>query len=121
MKQNPAVKQISDAAQAKLTGKDGKPTAHYVAYMRYADEYKLQEKAWQDAYAAAFDDPMQLQNWPIEGRSFVNGLDQALQRWVSLGFKTEIEEAMRTLAVQGSDPKTDDSKTDVKCSTDGKQ
>lgn len=90
-------------ARAILMDKDGNPTPHYQAYMKYQDEYKGKVKALQEAYANALTDPMKLQNWPIEGVSYQNDVDKAIDRWVSLGFKEEIENALATLAAQGND------------------
>ena len=98
------MKKAYEAASGKLMDKDGNPTPHYEAYMRYEDEYKSKVKAWTRAYAAAFTDPMRLQNWPLEGRSYHEDADEAMDRWVGLGFKQEIETALATLAAQGIDP-----------------
>jgi hypothetical protein len=98
------MKRAYEAASAKLMDKDGNATPHYEAYMRYEDEYKTRVKAWTRAYAAAFTDPMRLQNWPLEGRSYHDDADEAMDRWVGLGFKNEIETALATLAAQGIDP-----------------
>lgn len=72
--------------------------------LQFEDAYKNKVKAWQKAYAAAFTDPMKLQNWPNEGVLYQNDADEAWDRWVSLGFKNEIENAIATLAAQGTDP-----------------
>jgi hypothetical protein len=101
---NAQMKAAYDAATAKLMDKDGNPTPHYQAYMQYEDEYKSKVKAWQRAYAAAFTDPMKLQNWPIQGTSYQDDADEAMDRWTGLGFKQEIENAINTLAAQGTDP-----------------
>lgn len=101
---NPAMQQAYDNARAKMIDKDGNSTAHYEAYMRYEDEYKSKVKAWHKAYAAAFTDPMKLQSWPIDGTTYHDDADEALDRWISFGFKEEIENAIATLAAQGTDP-----------------
>lgn len=98
-----SMKQVYEAAQAKLTDKDGNPTPHYQAYRRLEDEYKSKVEARDKAYAAAFTDPMKFQHWPIEGRTYQNDVDKAMDRWVGLGFKLEIENAIATLAAQGND------------------
>jgi hypothetical protein len=99
-----AMKQAYQAAAAKLMDKDGNPTPHYEAYMRYEAEYKSKVKAWNRAYASAYTDPMRLQNWPIDGRAYHDDADEAMDNWVGLGFKQEIETAIATLAAQGVDP-----------------
>jgi hypothetical protein len=101
---NDQMKKAYEDARAKLMDKDGNVTPHYEAYMRFEDEYKSKVKKWTQAYAAAYTDPMRLQNWPIEGRSYHEDADEAMDRWVGLGFKPEIEKAIATLAAQGIDP-----------------
>jgi len=101
---NDALKKAYDDAQAKLMDQDGNPTPHYQAYMQYEDEYKSKVKAWHKAYASAFTDPMKLQNWPIDGVLYQDDADEAMDRWVGLGHKEEIENAIATLAAQGTDP-----------------
>ena len=98
------MKKAYEQATAKLMDKDGNPTPHYQAYMNYQDEYKSKMRSWQRAYAAAFSDPMKLQHWPLEGRGYHDDADEAMDRWTGLGFKNEIENAIATLAAQGTDP-----------------
>lgn len=98
------MKKAYDAASAKLMDKDGNTTPHYQAYMQYEDAWKDKVKAWHRAYANAFSDPMKLQNWPIDGTSYQDDADEAMDRWVGLGFKQEIENAIAILAAQGTDP-----------------
>lgn len=92
------------ATAAKLTDADSNPTPHYQAYMQYEDAYNGKRKEWHRAYAAAFTDPMKLQAWPIEGVDFEDQANEAWDRWMSFGFKEEIESAIATLAAQGTDP-----------------
>jgi hypothetical protein len=98
------LKAAYDAARGKLMDAEGNPTAHYNAYMQYEDQYKDKVKDWHRAYAGAFTDPMKLQAWPIEGTEYENDANEAWDRWVSFGFKMEIENAIATLAAQGTDP-----------------
>lgn len=100
----PAMKAAYEAAAAKIMDKDGNPTAHYQAYVRYQDEYRNKVKEWHKAYANAFTDPMKLHAWPIEGRTYHDEADEAMARWTGFGFKNEIEAAQDTLAAQGIDP-----------------
>jgi len=101
---NDSLKAAYDAATAKLMDKDGNPTPHYQAYMQYEDEWKSKAKSWHKAYADAFTNPMKLQNWPIDGTQYQDDADEAMDRWTGLGFKQEIENAIATLAAQGTDP-----------------
>ena len=48
---------------------------------------------------------MKLQTWPIDGASYQDDADEAMNRWMSLGFKEEIENALATLAAQGTNPR----------------
>lgn len=98
-----SVKQAYEAAHAKLTDKDGNPTQHYLIYMRFEEEYRSKVKARDEAYAKALSDPTKLQLWPIEGRTYQEDIDKAMDRWVGLGFKSEIENAIATLKAQGND------------------
>ncbi|BDC46044.1 hypothetical protein [Paraburkholderia terrae] len=101
---NDSMKAAYDAATSKLMDKDGNVTPHYQAYMQYEDTYKSKVKAWHRAYANAMTDPMKMQNWPIDGVQYQDDADEAMDRWVGLGFKQEIETAIATLAAQGIDP-----------------
>jgi hypothetical protein len=101
---NDAIKAAYEKATAKLMDKDGNPSPHYEAYMRYEEEYKVKVKASNKAYANAFTDPAKLQMWPIEGKTYQDDIDEAWDRWTGLGFKEEIEAAIATLASQGTDP-----------------
>jgi hypothetical protein len=101
---NDAMKQAYEDAQAKLMDQDGNPTPHYQAYLEYEEKYKDKVRAWHKAYASAFTDPMKLQMWPIEGVMYHDEADEAMDQWVGFGHKEEIENALATLAAQGTDP-----------------
>jgi hypothetical protein len=98
------IKAAFEKAKAKLMDKDGNPTPHYESYMRFEDEYKSKVRASNKAYANAFTDPAKLQMWPIEGKLYQDDISQAWDRWMGFGFKVEIENALATLAAQGTDP-----------------
>lgn len=104
MELSDALKQAYADATAKLMDKDGNVTPHYQAYMQYEDAYKSKVKARNKAFAIAFTDPMKLQQWPQDGVSYQDDVDEAWDRWMGLGFKIEIEKAVQTLAAQGTDP-----------------
>lgn len=99
-----AMKKAYDDARAKLMDKDGNPTPHYEAYIRYEDEYNSKRRTYFKAYADAFTNHMKLQNFPNEGKLYHDDVDEAWNRWQGLGFKEEIEKAINTLAAQGTDP-----------------
>lgn len=98
------IKVAFEQAKSKLMDKDGNPTPHYEAYMRFEDEYKSKVKASNRAYANAFTDPAKLQMWPIEGKLYQDDIETAWDRWIGFGFKIEVEDALATLAAQGTDP-----------------
>lgn len=89
-------------AKSILVDKFGNPTQHYKAYLQYQTEYQNIVKAKDSAYANAFNNPIQLQRWPIEGKSFQLDIDNAMNKWVALGYKNEIENAISIMANQGT-------------------
>ena len=99
-----AMKKSLDDAKAKLADKDGNATPHYEKYIEKEGEYRSKVKAKNKAYADAFTDPMRLQAWPVVGKDYADEVDEALDRWTSLGFKHEIESALNLLSSQGIDP-----------------
>jgi hypothetical protein len=98
------MKAAYDEAKAKLMDAEGLPTAHYQAYMDQQEKYQDAVRAYYKAYAGAFTDPMRLQAWPLEGKLYHDDVDQEWDKWVSFGFKNEIEAAVAALAAQGTDP-----------------
>lgn len=101
---NETMKKSLEDAQAKLSDQDGNVTPHYTAYMNFEEQYKKKVRDYHKAYANAFTDPMKFQHWPNEGKLFHDDVDEAMDRWMALGFKIEIEKAISTLAAQGIDP-----------------
>lgn len=99
-----ALKAAYDKARAVLIDADGNMTQKYQKYTEFEDEYNSKVKAWHRAYADAFTDPMSLQTWPVQGVQYAEAADKAWDRWMSFGFKNEIENAIATLAAQGTDP-----------------
>lgn len=100
---NDDLKAAYKKAHDVLMDKDDNPTPHYESYMRFEEEWKTKVKAWHRAYSNAFTDPMKLQMWPIEGTMYHDDADEAMDRWVGLGHKHEIENAIAILAAQGTD------------------
>jgi hypothetical protein len=101
---NDSMKKAYEEAQAKLMDQDGNMTPHYNAYLERQEEYRKKLKDWHRAYAASLTDPMKKQSWPIEGVTYHDETDEAWDRWVAFGHKEEIENAIATLAAQGTDP-----------------
>jgi hypothetical protein len=92
------------AATAALMDDKGNTTPHYQAYLQYEEKYKDKVNLWHRAYSNAMTDPMKFQNWPIQGVAYEDDANEAMDQWVSFGFKSEIENALNTLAAQGTDP-----------------
>lgn len=101
---SPELKQAYERAQAKLVDENEDATRHYEKYMEYEEEYREKVRAWHKAYADAFTDPMKLSQWPVTGVAYHDEADEAFDRWVALGHKEEIENALAILAAQGTDP-----------------
>jgi hypothetical protein len=98
------MKAAYEAARAKLMTAEGLPTPHYQAYMDRQEDYVKAVREYHKAYAAAFTDPLRLQSWPLDGTSYHDDVDAKWDRWVGFGFKNEIDQAIATLAAQGTDP-----------------
>lgn len=101
---NDEIKKAVEDAKALLMDKDGNPTPKFEAYNKYRDEYTSKVNIRNRQYANAFSNPMQLQQWPIQGKVFQDDVDYAWDQWQGFGFKVEVEKAMNTLAAQGIDP-----------------
>lgn len=99
-----AIKKSLAEAQAKLMDTDGNTTVHYQQYLQYEEKWKTKVKAWHRAYASALSDPLKLQTWPTDGVAYQDDADEAMDQWVGLGFKEEIDNAIAVLAAQGTDP-----------------
>ena len=100
------MKQAYEEAKAKLMNPDGTPSRQYEAYLRYEHEHKNKLAEMNTAYREALKDPMKLQMWPIEGRAYHDDADQAVDRWIALGYKYEIENAISTLTAQAGEEGT---------------
>jgi hypothetical protein len=101
---NDAMKKAYEDATAVLMDKDGNATPHYESYMEYEEKWKDKVKAWHRAWGNAITDPMKLETFPVDGVQYQDDADEAMDRWVGLGHKEEIEKAIATLAAQGTDP-----------------
>lgn len=92
------------AAQAVLIDANGNPTPHYTAYLNYQSLYQEAVEDLDGQYADAMTDPNKLAMWPIQGKIPQEKVNQAMETWAGLGFKSEIETALDTLNAQGMDP-----------------
>ena len=97
------MEQAYEDAKARLMEPDGAPSRHYRAYMKYEEEYKEKISHKNEAYQEALSNPIKLQTWPIIGKSYQDAIDQALNKWMTLGFKNEIESAINTLTAQAGE------------------
>jgi hypothetical protein len=101
------MQQAYEDARAKLMNPDGTPSRKYEAYLRHEQEHARKTAEMNAAYGEALANPMKLQMWPIEGRAYHDDVDRAMDRWVSLGFKYEIENAIATLGAQAGEDAND--------------
>ncbi|WP_207496988.1 hypothetical protein [Aridibaculum aurantiacum] len=86
-----------------LVDYNGNPTPCYQAYMKYRQEYDKKVAEQANAYNQARLSPMKFQMWPIVGKSYSDDVNEALNRWITLGFKNEVEKAINILRSQGVD------------------
>lgn len=101
---NDAIKASVEKAKLVLNDKDGNSTPKFEQYLRWREEYQSKVKSYQRVFAGALSDPMQLQMFPIQGKLYKDDIDFALDQWMGLGNKLEIDEAINVLAGQGIDP-----------------
>jgi hypothetical protein len=101
---NDDMKKSLDKAHAVLMDSNGDSTVHYEKYLQYRDGYQTAVRTRDKQYANALSDPMKLQMWPIQGKTYQDDVDFAWDQWQSFGFKQEIDEAIAVLAAQGIDP-----------------
>ncbi|HEV8508776.1 MAG TPA: hypothetical protein VGQ53_25450 [Chitinophagaceae bacterium] len=97
-----SIKQAYENAKATLIDKNGNPTPNYQAYMKYEEEWKGKKEAYNTAYAKAMANASQLQRWPNEGVLYQHEVEGAWDRWLTLGFKMEIENAISILGASRS-------------------
>lgn len=87
-------------ARALLQNKDGNESSKYQAYLKHKNEYDFKVKIRNDTYQNAQTDPVKLQMYPIDGVAYQNEVDTAWDKWIALGFKYEIENAIAILEAQ---------------------
>ena len=95
-------KQAYDEAMALLSDAEGNLTPHHNAYLKYEAEYKAKVREFNSAYQEAKSSPLKLHSWPVIGKEYSDAVNEAMNRWVVLGFKNEIEAALSLLKAQGS-------------------
>lgn len=101
---NEEMKKAVEKAKAVLMTPEGDATVEYERYEEYREEYQDAVRTRNQQFANALSDPMRLQMWPIQGKTFQDDVDFAWDKWQSRGFKQEIEEANAVLSSQGIDP-----------------
>jgi hypothetical protein len=82
------------SARGKLVGEDAQPTPKYRAYLRFREAYEEKVRLRDEARSAARRDARALQAWPIDARRYADEVDAAMDRWLTLGFKAEVESAL---------------------------
>ncbi|PPK96143.1 hypothetical protein CLV92_105245 [Kineococcus xinjiangensis] len=85
------------ARRAGLIGPDGTATPRYAQYLAHQRQHQAALAAREEAYARALRDPRALQQWPMTGRAYQDAVDDAFDRWLSLGHKREVEAALDAL------------------------
>ena len=86
-----------ESAKAVLKDDSGDPTQAYIAYQKYETAYNSKKNVYNQAYQNALSDPVKLQGWPVEGVTLQLEVNQAMNNWIALGFKNEIEKAIAVL------------------------
>jgi|GEM_PF-727069 len=97
-------KSIKDAQAVLIDPTTGDPTPHYNKYLDYQQKYFSAVQSLNGQYANAIADPNAMAMWPITGKIPQEQVNTAMENWVGLGYKTEIETAQDTLNAQGMDP-----------------
>jgi hypothetical protein len=100
----PELKAAYDKARAFLMDADDNPTPKYQKYLEYQAKYRTAVKAYNRAYSAALTDPKKLAMFPNDGKVYQDDVDSAFDEWQAFGARSEIQNAMSTLAAQGTDP-----------------
>jgi hypothetical protein len=101
---NGDIKKAVEKSKSIMQTPEGDSTPHFDKYLQYRDEYQEAVQNRDRQYGNAFSDPMKLQMWPIQGKTYQDDVNFAWDKWQALGFKQEIEEAMAVLSSQGIDP-----------------
>ncbi|MEM9679255.1 MAG: hypothetical protein AAF901_02940, partial [Bacteroidota bacterium] len=104
MELNDEMKKAVEDAKAVLTTPEGDPTREFERYEEYREEYQDAVRARDRQFANALSDPMKLQMWPIQGKTYQDDVEFAWDKWQSRGHKQEIDAATAILSSQGIDP-----------------
>ncbi len=106
MQPNDQLQTLYDNAKSILVDKDGNPTQAYKNYLVYQKQWQDKNDAYQNAMMQARASPLSYQNWPIEGTKYSGDIEMAMNNWVALGSKNEIESALNLLKQSGKMPAT---------------
>lgn len=90
-------------ALAQLFTDSNEPTPKYTAYLEHRSAHEDAVRARDEARAATLRDPVALQQWPVTGRRYEERIDAAMDRWLTLGFKTEVEKALARVRAHDED------------------
>jgi len=85
-----------EQAKSLLVAADGQPTDMYAAYMKFQQEYADKKKNYESAFHHSTQSG-QL-NWPVVGKGYIDEINKAWDKWVALGHKNEIEQALNILS-----------------------
>ena len=83
--------------KALLIDENGSITPMYDAYQTYEQNYIAKKLDYQRAYQEAMDDTKKMQFFPIIGKAYQDEIEMALNNWVALGHKHEIDLALSIL------------------------
>ncbi|RZN82244.1 MAG: hypothetical protein EVB11_09090 [Winogradskyella sp.] len=104
MELNDEMKEAVEEAKAVLMTPEGDSTRKFDRYEEYREEYLDTVRARDRQFANAMSDPMKLQLWPVQGKTYQDDVDFAWDKWQSRGHKQEIDAATAILSSQGIDP-----------------
>lgn len=97
MIQNNEQNALVQKAREVLTQSDGTPTQKYRDYLKYQTEWENKKSDHQKAYARAITNPMDFHLWAVTGKSYIDAINAAMDKWIAFGNKKEIEEAINIL------------------------
>ena len=82
-------------ALSTLFDAQSRPTPAYKSYLRCKQAYDAEVSARDDLRSAARHEPMALQNLPVMSRRLGDAIDAAMNQWLTIGYKNEIEAALQ--------------------------
>lgn len=84
-------------AKEVLIQSDGTLTSKYRDFLKYQAEWENKKSDHQKAYARAITNPMDFHLWAVTGKSYIDAINTAMDKWILFGNKKEIDEALNIL------------------------